>query len=201
METPERKYEFRIGPEDVTPNIIVGWPKRRNEDVELQNDPETTVAQNLVENHEDVFKTRQHQVRKTLFSTPNKRRLQDPIEYDVNSFEYLPNNSPPYPYVRDAVKEKWRRRQLPGQECDKCQKFYEMYREQYGDTQTNALMEKCSRHRYKYKRPSTPPGFWNPTFSSSDEDDCKKQKSSGTPPGYFRVTCGRNASRDLSDSF
>lgn len=94
------------------------------------------------------------------------------LKYQPNSFENLPSKSPPYAYARDAVRRKCDRQKLPGQTCDNWEKFYKFYKDlqkEWGDALVNETIEKASRHRYKYRRPKTPPGFWNPVFTPSPE--------------------------------
>lgn len=89
-----------------------------------------------------------------------------------NSFDVIPNTSPNYKYRRDAVRKKAERRKLPGQDCTKCFNFYNQQRNILGETQTNKLLNKCSRHRDKFAiQANTPPGLWNPNFDTDEETD------------------------------
>jgi len=115
-----------------------------------------------------------------LSSVPKKKDGYD-------SFDEIPPRSPPYKYVRGPVRKRDERRKLRGQTCANCEKFYKSYAETHGQEAADRLLQKCSRHRDKYTPPKTPPGFWNPTFSSDDEE---KRPRYPTPPGFTRWTSG-----------
>ena len=180
-ETPDIVYwprtKVQLGPEEETPDIVDRPLKKMRlqpEDVESPDIIERSpVLHAWSKNHEgdkeeEVLPRKYERVRRSLFSNTStssshqkKSISYEPktTQFEENSFEVIPSKSPPYPYRRDAVRKKNERRQLPRQECDMCRKFYESQREVLGDTQTALLIEKCSRHRYKYKAPITPPGF------------------------------------------
>lgn len=68
---------------------------------------------------------------------------------------------------QEVVRKQEERRQLPGHECDECRKFYrsimlpdEMLPE-CKHARQRELCDAASRHRYRYKRASTPPGYWD----------------------------------------
>lgn len=88
-----------------------------------------------------------------------------------DSFDFPPKSpSPPYKYRRDSVRNKQKRRELPGQECDGCATFYAGLG--LNEKELQELKDKCSRHRDKYPiRSNSPIGIWNPRWSSSDDSD------------------------------
>ncbi|XP_022193587.2 protein gamma response 1 [Nilaparvata lugens] len=89
-----------------------------------------------------------------------------------NSRKEQPTTKTEFKYERGAVKKKSERLKLDGWSCDDCEKYYATM-EQAGmnTSQIKRTMNKCSRHRNQFQRPSTPPDFWNPKFDTSDEDD------------------------------
>jgi hypothetical protein len=99
-----------------------------------------------------------------LTSTPTKKK---PKNLD-NSFDVLPSTSPLYKYYkRDAIQKQAERRKLPGRECEWCHAFWKKQREIHGNEEAQRMLKRVSRHRNKYERPVTPPGFWNPVFTPS----------------------------------
>jgi hypothetical protein len=68
---------------------------------------------------------------------------------------------------QEVVRKKKERKRLPGHECDECRKFYKSI--QLSDhmdpeckhARQRELCDAASRHRYRHKRPSTPPGYWD----------------------------------------
>ena len=87
-----------------------------------------------------------------------------------NSFDEIYQNSgvPVHRYRRDAVRKKAARKLLPGQECDCCKRFWGKQRRENGNEETQKLLDKVSKHRDKFPRPKTPPGFWDPTFPDEE---------------------------------
>ncbi|CAG8437751.1 9497_t:CDS:2 [Funneliformis mosseae] len=86
-----------------------------------------------------------------------------------------------YRYI-ETVRKKNERRQLMAQDCRDCRKYYEMTgfsmlrtcdhsQSSVNDLETLIQNKKqlLSRHRAKYSRPQTPPGFWKVGFPSSQE--------------------------------
>lgn len=108
-------------------------------------------------------------VQKKSTSIKTGKENNDPAPRD--SFDYPPRTpSPPYKYRRDALRNKQKRRELPGQECDRCNAFYTSLN--LNEQQLQELKDKCSRHRDKWPiRSNTPPGLWNPNFPSSSDSD------------------------------
>lgn len=85
-----------------------------------------------------------------------------------NSFDSIPSNSPPYTYIRDAVRKKAEPQRVPGQVCDCCASFYESYFQE----DAPQMIEKLSKHWDKYPIRSTTPDSGNqlsrhPTMSKS----------------------------------
>ncbi|KAM3582916.1 hypothetical protein VKS41_004673 [Umbelopsis sp. WA50703] len=83
-------------------------------------------------------------------------------------------SSPDFAYV-DVVRNKYDRSKLHGRTCPCCSDFYRAVGtlpdiENTGRLQNAAeRINRNSRHREVYKRPRTPPGFWNVEFPSSQE--------------------------------
>ncbi|CAG8459324.1 2037_t:CDS:2 [Acaulospora morrowiae] len=76
------------------------------------------------------------------------------------------------------------RRRLQAEDCRECRRFYEITgplpllgsigthssnQEQSPESLMEARMHHCSRHRIKYSRPTTPPGFWQVDIPTSQE--------------------------------
>ncbi|CAH0390494.1 unnamed protein product [Bemisia tabaci] len=88
------------------------------------------------------------------------------------SFDHVPRktNSPTYKYKEDPVRKRDERQQLPGWDCDDCAKYYAMGVRNGEDPKE--LMNKCSRHRSKYKDLNvTVKGFWDPCIPESPSDE------------------------------
>lgn len=68
---------------------------------------------------------------------------------------------------QEVVRKKEERKRLPGHECEECRKFYKSIQLPDGmhpeckHARQRDLCDAASRHRYRYKRPSTPPGYWD----------------------------------------
>ncbi|XP_011688261.1 PREDICTED: DNA endonuclease RBBP8-like [Wasmannia auropunctata] len=54
------------------------------------------------------------------------------------------------------------RAKLNGLDCWECRKYYQNL--SLSKKELQKRMNQCSRHRYKYERPNTPEGFWDPEF-------------------------------------
>jgi hypothetical protein len=65
----------------------------------------------------------------------------------------------------EVVREKEKRRMMPGFACEQCQAFCDAVGG--GGVDGNQLLQACSRHRHKWAPPSTPEGFWNLSFADS----------------------------------
>ena len=49
-------------------------------------------------------------------------------------------------------------------DCPACAPFWRLMSFEYGEATAAQMMQKVSRHRYKYAPPTTPPGFWDLDF-------------------------------------
>jgi hypothetical protein len=75
-------------------------------------------------------------------------------------------DAPPPPktaWVRTVRKKKERAALPVVDECPECASFVEVMSKETGIDKSKLLKE-CSRHRSEYKRPSTPPGYWDVGF-------------------------------------
>lgn len=86
-------------------------------------------------------------------------------DFDNPKRKWKPN----YPYARDAVRKKSERKQLKGQSCDCCRGFWSKEEETLGKEEPQKMKDAVSKHRADFPRPTTPPGFWNPVFSSDSD--------------------------------
>lgn len=71
------------------------------------------------------------------------------------------SSSPKYAYKGPTVRKKAERRALPGMECTQCGEYFAMA---FGDDSPDAkrqAIDSCSRHRGKYERVRSPPGYWD----------------------------------------
>eukprot|EP01083_Nonionella_stella_P278897 948530_1 len=68
-------------------------------------------------------------------------------------------DEPDYAYI-ETVRGK-KRQDLEGSSCPRCKNFYTALNVVMPGIDTNELCKCVSRHRAKYKIPSTPPGFWS----------------------------------------
>jgi len=71
-----------------------------------------------------------------------------------------------YRYI-ETTRKKSERRQLMAQDCPDCRKYYEMTGVSLSRECDHKQM--IGRHRAKYSRPQTPPGFWKVGFPTSQE--------------------------------
>ncbi|RZF44287.1 hypothetical protein LSTR_LSTR006837 [Laodelphax striatellus] len=103
----------------------------------------------------------------------NLRKADPPKPLPIsNSKKEQTTANPGFKYERGAVKKKSERLKLDGWSCDDCEKYYaNMEKAGMNASQIKRTMNKCSRHRNQFQRPTTPPDFWNPKFDTSDEDD------------------------------
>ncbi|PRP75135.1 DNA endonuclease RBBP8-like, partial [Planoprotostelium fungivorum] len=73
----------------------------------------------------------------------------------------------PYKYVdQHPVRRREERQALPGRECEHCKKFYDAI-DMSAETR-NQFVHDCSKHKERFTPPSTPPGFWDVGFPSSE---------------------------------
>lgn len=94
-----------------------------------------------------------------------KKKFRDEFDNVPSKFE------PKYAYKRDAVRKKSERMKLKGTDCDCCRNFWKHQEASMGKEEAQKLKDKVSRHRDNFPRPTTPPGFWNPVFSSSSDSE------------------------------
>ncbi|RIB11081.1 Com1/Ctip family, partial [Gigaspora rosea] len=89
----------------------------------------------------------------------------------------------------EVVRKQSERRQLQGEDCRDCRRFYEItgpmpipdtfglnrghghtnQEEQSAEALMEARLQLTSRHRSRYSRAPTPPGFWRVGFPTSQE--------------------------------
>ncbi|KAF2364453.1 hypothetical protein FHG87_004789 [Trinorchestia longiramus] len=89
-----------------------------------------------------------------------------------DSFDRVPcvDNSPAFAHAGPVERNRARRLELPGWSCRLCQQYYEG--RQLSREQLLEYMNRCSKHRSKYKPiTNTPEGFWKPDMSVSEDDD------------------------------
>lgn len=70
--------------------------------------------------------------------------------------------------INEVVRNKNKRKNLPGHTCPQCEDFYNAIDKTYfTESQKTDLVNKCSRHRYKFAVPNTPDHYWSlPSLSS-----------------------------------
>ncbi|RIA92915.1 hypothetical protein C1645_763606 [Glomus cerebriforme] len=99
------------------------------------------------------------------------------IEKEFNNKNNNSKQGEGYRYI-ETIRKKNERRQLMAQDCRDCRKYYEMTgislsRQCDHNQSSESLMQDrkqlISRHRAKYSRPQTPPGFWKVGFPTSQE--------------------------------
>ncbi|XP_024875737.1 DNA endonuclease RBBP8-like [Temnothorax curvispinosus] len=61
------------------------------------------------------------------------------------------------------------RAKLKGSDCWECREYYNNLG--LPEEQLQKRKNQISRHRHKYKRPNTPPGFWDPEFPETSDTD------------------------------
>ncbi|XP_071650154.1 DNA endonuclease RBBP8-like [Temnothorax longispinosus] len=61
------------------------------------------------------------------------------------------------------------RAKLKGSDCCECREYYNKLG--LPEEQLQKRKNQISRHRHKYKRPNTPPGFWDPEFPETSGTD------------------------------
>ncbi|KAI8373196.1 uncharacterized protein BYT42DRAFT_61215 [Radiomyces spectabilis] len=109
---------------------------------------------------------------------PNVIQL-SPVSPHRNQSE---SGSTHYPYV-DVVRNRQERSRLHGSTCSCCAKFYEAVGTLPGHDASRSeytaadRIQLFSRHRDRFKRPRTPPGFWQLDFPSSQEDDAEDNRN------------------------
>ncbi|KAG2219104.1 hypothetical protein INT45_005835 [Circinella minor] len=101
---------------------------------------------------------------KSHYSSPenslhNNYTSPSPVEYEQ-------------PFV-EAVRKKEERKKLTGTTCKCCADYYYAAGNLPGPDGTiitpEERIQQCSRHRSRFKRPKTPPGFWNLDFISTQD--------------------------------
>ncbi|CAO3588311.1 unnamed protein product [Absidia cylindrospora] len=83
---------------------------------------------------------------------------------DDDHFLKRPAPDSEFPYA-EVVRKKDERAKLHGVTCACCAKYFENSTSTSGSAQDR--IQKYSRHRERYKQPSTPPGFWDLDFPDS----------------------------------
>jgi len=76
---------------------------------------------------------------------------------------------------KDVVRGE-KRRELPGHECEECQKFYSALCDGNSIFDKSDMLKACSRHRSRFTPDMTPDDFWEMSFV--DEIKERKEKSS-----------------------
>ncbi|XP_071649704.1 uncharacterized protein [Temnothorax longispinosus] len=61
------------------------------------------------------------------------------------------------------------RAKLNGWDCWECREYYKS--SSLSKEEEQKRKNQCSRHQYKYERPNTPDGFWDPEFPETDSID------------------------------
>ncbi|KAF7730380.1 SURP and G-patch domain-containing protein 2 [Apophysomyces ossiformis] len=125
--------------------------------------------------------------RKKLSHAELKEILGDKVSYEWEDTEHnmdedeeplrpmkKPNVTSESPFV-DVVRNKHERSKLTGSTCTCCAPFYQATGTLHGPEGNKSFtaedrMQLHSRHRERYKRPTTPPGFWQLDFPSSMEN-------------------------------
>lgn len=64
----------------------------------------------------------------------------------------------------EVIRNKDERARLDGFDCADCERYYDSLN---GVLDKNKMIQKCSRHRARYKPYQTPDGFWNLSFQDS----------------------------------
>jgi len=90
-------------------------------------------------------------------------------------------DEPGYAYINAPVRGKEARKKLHGFDCRECQEYYQMKLEEgLNKDQIMMLMNKCSRHRGKFKPPVTPDKYWDPDIVE-EPNDPREQTQHGQP--------------------
>ncbi|EXX60132.1 hypothetical protein RirG_182750 [Rhizophagus irregularis DAOM 197198w] len=104
--------------------------------------------------------------------TPTSIRNKN-VDKESNNKNNYSKQGEGYRYI-ETIRKKSERRQLMAQDCPDCRKYYEMTgislsRQCDHNQSSETLVQKIGRHRAKYSRPQTPPGFWKVGFPTSQE--------------------------------
>ncbi|GBC05991.1 hypothetical protein RclHR1_06540011 [Rhizophagus clarus] len=95
--------------------------------------------------------------------TPIKNKS---VDKESNNKINYPKEGEGYRYI-ETTRKKNERRQLMAQDCPDCRKYYEMTGISLSLQCDHKQM--IGKHRVKYSRPQTPPGFWKVGFPTSQE--------------------------------
>merc|ERR1712137_445752 len=83
----------------------------------------------------------------------------------------------------EVVRTKKTRENMPAHQCEMCQKFYDALDDDIVDK--SALIISCSRHRYNYSPPPTPPGYWDlDGFDESGPEQTETKQAKPKPEIY-----------------
>lgn len=76
---------------------------------------------------------------------------------------------PTFPHC-SVIRRKEDRERLRGHDCEHCGQFYSAITNEGNRSAIRKLVSTCSRHRYLYSPPETPPDFWDPGFPETQEN-------------------------------